>query len=467
MKKDIGGFWDGSEPIRRRSLIPRDGRQWIRFLLGAASLFTVAATVCVLYLQLDRNRNETLRRLPVLGRLLAVPVEETPAVLPSDTVGTLPRSGGGTSGKDPRTAEADRQAALTRLSNDLPDIQTAAGKGKFRWVYDQLLQALDDFADSDSSPLVQDARYWLGVSAWETGRGEEGIRILEDLATKHQDQRAARHLALRYYASERYGRSRYFLEREAGPEASRMLERINREEKAVGGLRTLETDHCRVRYARVAHFRAARIASDQCENAVQLILDRFTVPFTGWKVTIKLVGKETFRLLTSDPDWIAEMYPHNVYLSEESLSPIDRVAGAVRHEVAHAVFGLARVRGPSWLREGLAGYIEHEMARPVAVGRFEGRVVRDGRRALHLSLFPTHFLRTAWMERRTDRGRLQSVSMVHYLIEQYGTATLDDALAALRNSEDVEQDLSDILKTKPGELYTGWKRSLRKRWRRN
>lgn len=446
--------------FRKGRFIPRKAVPAVRIVLVVMSIGVVGACGYILYLQMDQQRNEGLQELPLFGDMLAVPVEESTLKLPPDTVDTLPK---------PRKVtpnELSRRALLEHLNAVLPVARADVEREASRAAYEALHEALDPFEAGFRPQPVLEARFWLGIAARDSGRAEEGEKILEDLVLNHGDQRAAWNLARHYFGVERYGRSRYFLDR--SPEHDNVVKlrkRIAVEEPIVSKLRLLETDLCRVRYARFVHFQAARKASEQCEIAFRLMRDQFDIPLPQTKVTVVLVEDEHIDSLMKGPKWVAGRYSYKVYIREESLSPVANLEKITRHEVTHAIFGLAQIRCPSWLNEGLAEFIEHETLKPGDVKRFEVLVGNGRKRPRRLSRFPSEFGHIKDGAQAVNDTCLQAHSMVLHLLKRYGARKVREALLALKKSQDPERDLWAALGTGGKAFYRGWLRNLTQRWR--
>lgn len=451
---------DDKVNFRKGRLIPRKAIPAARRLLLILCVGLVAASGYILYLQTDQQRNEILQDLPLLGDMLAVPVEESSLKLPPDTVDVLPEP----------LAVADRapskRVLLERLNEVLPVARADVEREASQPAWEALTRALEPFEADFRPPAVLEARFWLGMAARDSGRAEQGEEILEDLALNHGDDRAAWNLALHYFGVERYKRCRYFLDRlPEHPKANKLKKRIAVEQPIVSRLRLLESDRCRVRYARFVHFQAARRASEQCENAFRLVRDQFDIPLPQTKVTLVLVEDEHIESLIGGPDWLAGRYSYKVYIREESLSPVEELEKISRHEVTHAILGMAQINMPSWLNEGLAEFIEYEGLKPGSVKRFEVDVGTGRKKARRLSRFPSSFIHLKGDQATVNHVYLQAHSMVLHLLKRYGADTVRKALLALKKSPDPGKDLWATLGTGGKAFYKGWLRTLTRRWR--
>ncbi len=274
------------------------------------------------------------------------------------------------------------------------------------------------------------------------------------LAAVPADAEATRTLA---FALVRQDRSREaveiltaFLDGGRDSQVQALLERIRHDDAAEAGLGQQKLAHFHVRYDGAAHEDVGREVLRVLERhyaALTLTLDhRPSEP-----IPVILLSDETYYRSTGAPAWSGGEYDHfdgrvRIPIGGVTAALTPELEETVVHELAHA-FVVDRSAGlvPKALNEGLAQYVS---------GRRSAAVLgEDGLRALasgRLGGVPGFYL--------------EALAFVEDLVAQRGQGGINELLAAMARTRDVDGSFRAIYGKDMSALHAEWSARLRRRY---
>jgi Tfp pilus assembly protein PilF len=294
----------------------------------------------------------------------------------------------------------------------------------------------------------------LGLSAVHAGRPDDALAPLERAVHAEYDPEVRLLLAhlhdRRDDSAPAIVNLRAVLEREpAHAEARRLLEKVEREQRAEAGFRRIITTRFVVKYPESHDPDARRAIIAQLEAAAEHVgLMLAYVPQR--RTTVVLYEHPEFRSVTRAHAWTSGLFDGKIRLLVGPVRPpAHEFARVVVHEYAHAaIHELSRGRAPRWLHEGLAQVLEG--ATPDPMLRVPGGLTLAGVEALAGESDPL----------RARTGYDIALWIVADLLDRGGIEAVRELLERLGAGETIAESIPRIYGLRATELELQWRRVL-------
>jgi hypothetical protein len=294
----------------------------------------------------------------------------------------------------------------------------------------------------------------LGLSAVHAGRPDDALAPLERAVHAEYDPEVRLLLAhlhdRRDDSAPAIVNLRAVLEREpAHAEARRLLEKVEREQRAEAGFRRIITTRFVVKYPESHDPDARRAIIAQLEAAAEHVgLMLAYVP--QQRTTVVLYEHPEFRSVTRAHAWTSGLFDGKIRLLVGPVRPpAHEFARVVVHEYAHAaIHELSRGRAPRWLHEGLAQVLEG--ATPDPMLRVPGGLTLAGVEALAGESDPL----------RARTGYDIALWIVADLLDRGGIEAVRELLERLGAGETIAESIPRIYGLRATELELQWRRVL-------
>jgi len=321
-----------------------------------------------------------------------------------------------------------------------------AGKAEeARLLFDQGLQQ-----EPESSPLLTG----FALAAIHAGRPNEALEPLERAVNASPDPEATLLLARLYDQRDRSDRAiahlRRLLERDPShPEATRLLDKLERERRAEAGYRKDETAHFVVKDREPGERELRRVVLGILDEIRAAVGREFNF-LPSEKITVILYPDERFQEVTGTHHWVSGIFDGKIRL------PVGAFRGRTRalerlltHEYTHAVVHvLSRGRAPRWLQEGLAQHAERIPDDPDL--HLSGGMTLAGLEAL---------LRDGDLA-KARMGYQVSLWVVRDLLQRGGMERMRELLARLGKGESAADAVPRVYGLPLAELEAQWHRIL-------
>lgn len=294
----------------------------------------------------------------------------------------------------------------------------------------------------------------FALAAIHAGRPDEALEPLERAVTVSPDPEATLLLARLYDQRDRSDRAiahlRRLLERDPShPEATRLLDKLERERRAEAGYRKDETAHFVVKYREPGEPEIRRVVLGILEE-VRADVGREFDFFPSEKVTVILYPDERFQEVTGTHHWVSGIFDGKIRLPVGALSGrTQALERLLTHEYTHAVVHLlARGRAPRWLQEGLAQHAERISDDPDL--HLSGGMTLAGLEAL---------LRDGDLA-KARMGYQVSLWVVRDLLQRGGMERMRELLARLGSGESAAGAVPRVYGLPLAELEAQWRSLL-------
>jgi tetratricopeptide (TPR) repeat protein len=294
----------------------------------------------------------------------------------------------------------------------------------------------------------------LGLATIHAGRPDDALAPLERAVRGEYDPEVRLLLAhlhdRRDDPTPAIANLKVVLEREpAHAEARRLLEKVEREQRAEAGFRRDITPRFVVKYPERHDPEARRAIIAQLEAAAERVgLMLAYVP--QQRTTVVLYEHPEFRSVTRAHAWTSGLFDGKIRLLVGPVRPPAREIGrVVVHEYAHAaIHELSRGRAPRWLHEGLAQVLEG--ATPDPMLRVPGGLTLAGVEALAGESDPL----------RARTGYDVALWIVSDLLDRGGIEAVRELLERLGAGETLAEAIPRIYGLRTTELELQWRRVL-------
>jgi tetratricopeptide (TPR) repeat protein len=294
----------------------------------------------------------------------------------------------------------------------------------------------------------------LGLATVHAGRPDDALAPLERAVRGEYDPEVRLLLAhlhdRRDDPTPAIANLKVVLEREpAHAEARRLLEKVEREQRAEAGFRRDITPRFVVKYPERHDTEARRAIIAQLEAAAERVgLMLAYVP--QQRTTVVLYEHPEFRSVTRAHAWTSGLFDGKIRLLVGPVRPPAReIARVVVHEYAHAaIHELSRGRAPRWLHEGLAQVLEG--ATPDPMLRIPGGLTLAGVEALAGESDPL----------RARTGYDVALWIVSDLLDRGGIEAVRELLERLGAGETLAEAIPRIYGLRKTELELQWRRVL-------
>jgi tetratricopeptide (TPR) repeat protein len=294
----------------------------------------------------------------------------------------------------------------------------------------------------------------LGLSAVHAGRPDDALAPLERAVRAEYDPEVRLLLAhlhdRRDDPAPAIANLRAVLEREpAHAEARRLLEKVEREQRAEAGFRRDITPRFVVKYPESHDPEARRAIMAQLEAAAERV-GLMLAYAPQQRTTVVLYEHPEFRSVTRAHAWTSGLFDGKIRLLVGPVRPPAReLARVVVHEYAHAaIHELSRGRAPRWLHEGLAQVLEG--ATPDPLLRVPGGLTLAGVEALAGESDPL----------RARTGYDIALWIVSDLLDRGGIEAIRELLERLGAGETIAEAMPRIYGLRAAELELQWRRVL-------
>lgn len=306
-------------------------------------------------------------------------------------------------------------------------------------------------ADTPDDPALLKG---LGLAAVHAGRPDDALAPLERAVRAEYDPEVRLLLAhlhdRRDDSAPAIVNLRAVLEREpAHAEARRLLEKVEREQRAEAGFRREITPRFVVKYPESYDPEARRAIVVQLEVAAERV-GLMLAYAPQQRTTVVLYEHPEFRSVTRAHAWTSGLFDGKIRLLVGPVRPPAReLARVIVHEYAHAaIHELSRGRAPRWLHEGLAQVLEG--ATPDPMLRAPGGLTLAGVEALAGEADPL----------RARTGYDVALWIVSDLLDRGGIEAVRELLERLGAGETIAEATPRIYGLRATELELQWRRVL-------
>lgn len=238
--------------------------------------------------------------------------------------------------------------------------------------------------------------------------------------------------------------------------AQARLERIRKEHGAEKDFNRDVTSHFLVKYEGREKIEAGRIVLRILEDAYGEI-GRALSHYPSHEIQVILYSDQQFQDVTDAPAWSTGLYDGKIRFP---IGGIERETPGLRrllyHEYTHAVIRAMTPRAPAWLHEGLAQHFERKV-----IGHAEREALRRIARAGKLPpLASLEGSFTGLGNEQAAYAYLFSLSLVRYLIDDFGMYRVITVLDALAAGDDTPKAVGRAVLSSIEEFERGWRRSL-------
>lgn len=292
----------------------------------------------------------------------------------------------------------------------------------------------------------------LGLAAVHAGRPDDAFAPLERAALSEYDPDVRLLLAHLYDRRDdpvlAVVNLKAVLEREPAHEsARRLLEKVEREQRAEAGFKRDVTPRFVVKYA--GHPEARRAIIAHLEAAAEHV-GRMLAYTPSQRTTVVLYEHREFQEVTRVHSWATGLFDGKIRLPLGPRRPPAReLERLIVHEYAHAaIHDLSRGRAPRWLHEGLAQVLEGAAADPML--QVPGGLTLTGVEALAGEADPL----------RARAGYDVALWIVRDLLDRGGIESLREILARLGAGETIAEAMPRVYGLRLTELESQWRRTL-------
>ena len=294
----------------------------------------------------------------------------------------------------------------------------------------------------------------LGLAAVHAGRPDDAFAPLERAVRAEYDPEVRLLLAhlhdRRDDPAPAISNLRVVLEREPTHAAARrLLEKVEREQRAEAGFQRDVTPRFVVKYAGTHDPDASRAIIAHLDAAAERV-GRMLAYSPRERTTVVLYEHHEFRGVTRAHSWASGLFDGKIrLLIGASRPPAREVERLVVHEYAHAaIHDLSRGRAPRWLHEGLAQILEGATADPML--QIPGGLTLAGVEALAGEPDPL----------RARTGYDISLWLVSDLLDRGGIESLQELLRRLGAGESIAEAIPRVYGLRLAELESQWRRTL-------
>jgi Tfp pilus assembly protein PilF len=294
----------------------------------------------------------------------------------------------------------------------------------------------------------------LGLAAVHAGRPDDAVGPLERAVRTEYDPDVRVLLAHLHDRRDdpvpAISNLKAVLEREpAHAAARRLLEKVEREQRAEAGFQREVTRRFVVKYPEAHDPHARRTVIAHLEAAAERV-GRFLAYAPRERTAVVLYEHHEFRGVTQAHSWASGLFDGKIRLLVGPVRPPAReLERLVVHEYAHAaIHDLSRGRAPRWLHEGLAQILEGATSDPML--HVPGGLTLAGVEALAGEADPL----------RARTGYDISLWIVSDLLDRGGIESLRELLGRLGAGETIAQAIPRIYGLRLTELESQWRRVL-------
>jgi tetratricopeptide (TPR) repeat protein len=294
----------------------------------------------------------------------------------------------------------------------------------------------------------------LGLAAVHAGRPDDAVGPLERAVRAEYDPDVRVLLAHLHDRRDdpvpAISNLKAVLEREpAHAVARRLLEKVEREQRAEAGFQREVTPRFVVKYPEAHDPHARRMVIAHLEAAAERV-ERLLAYAPRERTAVVLYEHHEFRGVTQAHSWASGLFDGKIRLLVGPIRPPAReLERLVVHEYAHAaIHDLSRGRAPRWLHEGLAQILEGATSDPML--QVPGGLTLAGVEALAGEADPL----------RARTGYDISLWIVSDLLDRGGIESLRELLGRLGAGETIAQAIPRIYGLRLTELESQWRRVL-------
>jgi len=294
----------------------------------------------------------------------------------------------------------------------------------------------------------------LGLAAVHAGRADEALAPLEAAAREDGDAEVHLLLAHLYDRRDDSARAREHLRAVLAhdPEhaaARRLLDKIDREERAEAGLTREITPHFVVKRRAGADGESPRALLSALTAARERVVARLGDAPSG-RVTVILYDAPQFQEVAHVHAWVTGLFDGKIRLPlGAALPPRGELERILVHEYAHAaIHDLTRGRAPRWLHEGLAQALEG--AAPDPLLRVPGRPTLAGLEALLADSDAA----------RARTGYDVALWVVQDLLDRGGMPAMREFMLRLGRGETIAAAVPAVYGLPLAQLEAQWRRVL-------
>lgn len=294
----------------------------------------------------------------------------------------------------------------------------------------------------------------LGLAAVHSGRPDDALGPLERAGRAEFDPDVRLLLAHLHDQRDDPARAivhlRAVLEREPAHEAARrLLDKVEREQRAEAGFQRDVTPRFVVKYRDARDHAARRVIIAHLEAAAERV-GKALAYTPRQRTTVVLYEHQQFQDVTRVHGWASGLFDGKIRLPVGSvLPPARELERLIVHEYAHAaIHDLARGRAPRWLHEGLAQVLEGASADPML--QVPGSLTLAGVEALTGDPDPL----------RARAGYDITLWIVRDLLDRGGVESMRELLARLGAGETIAEAIPRVYGLRMTELESQWRRVL-------
>jgi tetratricopeptide (TPR) repeat protein len=294
----------------------------------------------------------------------------------------------------------------------------------------------------------------LGLAAVHAGRPDDAFGPLERAVRAEYDADVRVLLAHLHDRRDNpvpaISNLRAVLEREpAHAAARRLLEKVEREQRAEAGFQREVTPRFVVKYPDAHDPEARRAIIAHLEAAAERV-GRLLGYAPRERTTVVLYEHHEFRGVTQAHSWASGLFDGKIRLLIGPIRPQAReIEQLAVHEYAHAaIHDLSRGRAPRWLHEGLAQVLEGATSDPML--HVPGGLTLAGVEALAGEADPL----------RARTGYDISLWIVSDLVDRGGIESMRELLGRLGAGETIAQAIPRVYGLRLTELESQWRRVL-------